>query len=318
MPQDCAQGFKRQYFSDKNETWCCPGDEPPDAPKPPGDKPSADCIPLTRDFVGGKGQNRAIWRDPEKRYPDKYYRSVSWEGHRLWDPTTKLYYHENDLIAFHQDGVPLPKGQNKVCPKGTVRKGVWCCPSAGGGGAGGGGTGTNVPDWWDWSDKTQGLLGLFGDRIKYLFENPRGMSEEEKQAIANYATRGIKEGERGNIRAIEERLARQGMAGGGEEFQEVEKIRRGTREDVAGVQQAIAIDDAQKRFDQLMQTTSMSSMLMQLLMGGETTVEALNAARRGEGRMDLSLLLQYLGIISGSNDDSYNQALLNLLLSGGL
>ena len=53
-----------------------------------------------------------------------------------------------------------------------------------------------------------------------LLDRPRGTTEAERQAIINYATQGVEQKERGDIQAVRQTLARQGLLGSGFELAE--------------------------------------------------------------------------------------------------
>ena len=171
-----------------------------------------------------------------------------------------------------------------------------------------------------WSpEATSGIKGL-QERMNYLLQYPTGITPEEKQAIINYASRGIKAGEGASLEATRSALSRAGLLGTGAEFQQEEGIRRGTREQVSDLQSKTAIQDIQDRFNQLMGTTSAAQSLGQTIMGSEVTPEQLNAARRGEGRGGLQDIMSYLGMMVGGQAgmmSPYLQAILNQIQNQG-
>lgn len=165
-----------------------------------------------------------------------------------------------------------------------------------------------------WSEDLQGLLSMLRDRFKLLMDYPRGLTEEERQAILNFATQGIKRGERGELQSMVDRLSRIGLAGGGFELTEAEKIKRATREAVSAIQQGVAIDEAQRRFNELMGTTGAAQGLMGTFMTSEQIPEVLSAARRRESRDAMNMLLQYLQSLMGGQSNVYWQAIMNSLM----
>lgn len=177
-------------------------------------------------------------------------------------------------------------------------------------------TPTGDGDQFEWSEDLQELIKQLMERIKQLFQYPRGLTDEERQAVINYMTRSIKLGERGRLEALNRRLARMGMADSELALEEERGLGRETAEITAGAKQGLAVDELTRRFEELMGTTGMSSQLIQQILGSEQMVEALNAARRGEGRQDLALFINYLQSLLGgqtAGQQPYWQAILNYM-----
>jgi len=287
------------------------GEEPTD-----GTTPCQGGYKLGDDFSGGAGVGMAYWHDPNGVIPDNtVMRSHEHEGHMVWYPEKKQFFKVEDLQNYYQKGGDFPQGYNSTCKKGFVRQVIngetWCCPETGGGGGGGSDLGT-----FSWSGGTQGLLDRLLSEANALLDRPRGTTEAERQAIINYATRGVEQKERGDIQAVRQALARQGLLGSGFELAEEEKIRRGTQENVAEIEQAAMIDELDRRFQEMTGGISLANMLLGQAMTGEQLVETMNAARRAEGQDALGLMLQYLSILMGSQNNAYTGAILNQLLSG--
>lgn len=167
-----------------------------------------------------------------------------------------------------------------------------------------------------WSPESkEGIEGL-RERMGYLLEYPRGITPEEKQAIVNYASRGIKAGEGAGLESTRAALSRAGLLGTGAEFEQEEKIRRGTREQLSDLQSKIGIEDINKRFQELMGTTEAAQSLAGTLFGTEITPEQLNLARRTEGRGGLQDIMSYISMMMGGQQgmmSPYIQAIMNQL-----
>jgi hypothetical protein len=293
------------------------------------------CIPLggedDDDNGGGGGEGEAcaggyklsenpikpeggdIWTD-EFITPEMGWRRDSRaEGHRIWHKEWG-YQQLEDVHAFIRGETKLIRNDKGACRKGykqtTINGEEWCCPGDGNGGGGGGGT-------WEWTPGTQEALARLLERYNWLLDYKRGTTPEERQAIINYATRGIKRGQRGEMQSMTDMLSRMGLAGGGFEMAQAQDIRRGTREDLANLQSKVAIDEIDRRFRELMGTTGMAQNLLGTVMSSEQIEEALNAARRGEGRDALKTLLSYLGMSMGGQGGDYMGALLNYILGQG-
>lgn len=178
-------------------------------------------------------------------------------------------------------------------------------------GKGGGG---KTAETFNWGGDVQDLIKRLYGRAGYLLDNPTGMTDAEREQVYGLASEGIKRGEKSRLVANKDSLGRIGMLGSGFEVTEADKVRRGTEEDLSRVRREIATDEAQKRYERLLGTTGMSGNILTTLMGGESAVESLNAARRGEGRSDLSFMLQLLQMLYGNSNSAnnlYAQALLN-------
>jgi hypothetical protein len=171
-----------------------------------------------------------------------------------------------------------------------------------------------------WSEQLAELLEKLKGRMGYLFEYPRGYTPEERQAILNYATRGVERGERARIESKRKGLSRLGLLGTGAEFEEEEKERRSTREAVSGLKEGLAIDEIRNRFQDILGTTGMARDLATTLMRAEQGPEVLSAARRGEGFTATQQLLQYLSLLMGGQTgmmNPYMQAVMAQMGIGG-
>jgi hypothetical protein len=169
-----------------------------------------------------------------------------------------------------------------------------------------------------WSDELQAMFDKLMERMNYLLEYPLGYTPEEKQAIINYATEGIKRTERGRLESAEQKSARMGLLDSRLVQPEEDEIRRATQEAIASVQSGVAIDEVAKRFQELTGTTGMAQSLAQALAMMEQVPESLSAARRSEGRDSMSMLLSFFSNLLGTNtqmSSSYIQAILSQLMS---
>ena len=184
------------------------------------------------------------------------------------------------------------------------------CQNCGGGGGGG--------EQWTPSGDLQAIIQSLLARINELLGYDTGLSEEELQAIINRMTGNIKAGERGRIESMEDRMAGMGLLGTGMELEEYGKIGRQTREVTADVEAQVAIDQALRKYEEFMGTTGMAQSLFGTVLGTEQLEEILNAARRGEGRQDMGMMLQYLSMILGKDaQNPYWQAILNQMTNSG-
>lgn len=177
-----------------------------------------------------------------------------------------------------------------------------CLGTGGGGGAGG---------EFRWSEDVDALIKRLMGQANFLLDVPRGLTDEERDAIYNRAFEKIRGGERPRIQTLEDRISRMGLLGSPFAEREVAKEGRLTSELLAGTARDIEIEEAQRRFNELMATTSMAQQLTAMGMSSEQAVEAINAARRGEGRESLNQLLAYFGTIYGGQNNAYWQAIMN-------
>jgi len=196
------------------------------------------------------------------------------------------------------------KAVGDPCSKAPVEDG-----NGGGGGNGGEGGGE-----FQWSPETQALLQRILDRANMLLDQPLGLTEEERQAIYNRIFEKIKGMERPLIQSEMDRISRMGLLGSPFEERSIAGIKRGTAESLATAERDIEIEEAQRRFNQLMATTGMAQSLLGSGLGAEQTAELLSSGRRGEGRDWMQMLLNYFSTIYGGQSNAYWQAILNQLL----
>jgi hypothetical protein len=171
-----------------------------------------------------------------------------------------------------------------------------------------------------WSPELQGSLKGLMDRIRMLLENPRGTTPQERQAIINYMTEGIKRAERPRLQSSQDQMARMGLLGSGLELGEFERIKRGTEEQVTNAKRQVAIDELDRRFQELTGASGLAGSLLGTSMSAEQIPEVLSAARRGEGRQDMSMMLNYLQTLMGGQNSAfapYLQAILTQMQQSG-
>ena len=195
--------------------------------------------------------------------------------------------------------------------KGRCECSKWCQDTGWGSDCQGGGGGGE----FKWSPELEALMKQLIERAGYLLKYPTGLTPEEQQAIYNRAYERIIRGQRGEKEAMRSTMARMGLLGSGFELGEEEKIAREAKENLASVARDLAIKQAEDKFNQLMQTTSMAQGLFGTGMSFEQIAEALSSARRGEGRSDLQTLLAFLSLIMGNqgNNNALLQYILNLI-----
>jgi len=313
--EECRSGYSPKKATD-GYPWCCKdeGEEPI-----PGDERPPNCA---------GGQKRELGDECPENLPKKsFYKKVHWccpagddeeegtEGCPQGDWYTtineKAVTGPGDCI---QGYAYIQKGNIKRCE--CVD---WCvkkhgcdenCQNCGGGGGGG--------EQWTPSGDLQAIIQSLLARINELLGYDTGLSEEELQAIINRMTGNIKAGERGRIESMEDRMAGMGLLGTGMELEEYGKIGRQTREVTADVEAQVAIDQALRKYEEFMGTTGMAQSLFGTALGAEQLEEILNAARRGEGRQDMGMMLQYLSMILGKDaQNPYWQAILNNMNNKG-
>lgn len=165
-----------------------------------------------------------------------------------------------------------------------------------------------------WPEEITSLTGDLGERMQYLMKYPTGLTPDERNAIMNYMVRGVKAGEAPRIEAKRKALSTMGLLGTAGEFQEIEKERRYTQEQEATTRQALAIDEINKRYEQIIGTTGMARGLFGDIMGAEQVQEILGAGRRGEKTGFLNTLMNYFGTLMGGKEGAlspYMQAIFN-------
>lgn len=193
--------------------------------------------------------------------------------------------------------------------------------------------------------KLEPLTSRIKDRINYLLDYPRGMTDAERQTLINYYTKGIQRGERGELQSSVDRLARMGLLGSGFELREAGRIGRETKESEAEMRSRLAIDEMDRRFEELMGTTAMAGQLTEIpiglekwdaervfkemmgttgmgadivsrLMGAEQIPEVLSGARRAEGQASMDSLLRYFASMMGGQASAFGPYLQAIMAQG--
>lgn len=167
---------------------------------------------------------------------------------------------------------------------------------------------------FQWSPETQELLEMLRKRTGNVLDYPSGITPEERNLILGSTTERIKAGERPAIEANRQSLARMGLGGiPAFEGSSEAKIRRGTREQVAGASTAFSIDEINRRFQEMVGSSNVAGSLMSRLFEGEQIPEFLSGARRAEGFRASDQMLNYLNILMGGQQgfaNPYAQALM--------
>lgn len=174
-----------------------------------------------------------------------------------------------------------------------------------------------TPGEFKWSAGTSALMKRLQERANWLLDNPGGMTAEERAAIQNRSFEAIKAQERPQLQATQDRLARMGLLGTGFQNAAEATVRRGTAANLASTQRDLAIQEQTTKVDNLIKTTGLAQEITNQGISSEQIVEALNAARRGEGRSDQSLLLQYLSLLFGNQNTAYGAYWQSLLAQMG-
>ena len=214
------------------------------------------------------------------------------------------FFVKRDAWEGQKDGVSYSEGLIGTC---HCQKAVddWKAKKKGAGGE------------FKWSDEMQTLLSRILDRANMLLDQPLGLSEEERQALYNRIYEKIKGIERPAIQSQMDVISRQGLLGTPYAERAITGIQRGTRESLTGVERDIELEEAQRRYEQLIGTTREIQSLFGTGMSAEQIKETLSAGRRGEGQNAMQMLLNYFATIYGGQDSSYWQAILARLLNPG-
>jgi len=303
----CGEGFKLKMIGDKR--YCCPETGPDVGEDPCG----GGGYKLADDPILPGGGEEWVNNQGIVEYPG-WSRDPNAEGHWMWHKDYG-YQKMQDIDAFNKSGTPFPTYTTQgACRKGTVRTPdaqgeIWCCPGEQDGGGGGG-----VGGEFQWSEGLQGLMGRIMERANYLLDYPRGLTPSERQGVINYAIESTKAGERGQLQSSRDQLARSGLLGSGFEFEEAGRIKRETRGRETDIRRQLAIDELDRRFNELMGTTGMVQGLSGTLMQGEQIPEILSGARRSEGQAAINSLLSFLGGSMGGQNNQYWTAIINQLM----
>jgi hypothetical protein len=297
----CEKGFKAETASD-GRIWCCKK-APQEEEEETGGEPCAGGYKLSDNpIMPGKGD---VWIEaPYFTAEAGWRRDPSAAGHWVWHPDWG-YQHRNDVIKYLQGQGTLTKNEGGACRKNyqpeTINGEVWCCPEAetatteAAAGAGG---------EFQWSPELRESIRSLLARFEQLLDRPMGLKPEERQAIVNYALRGLRAGERGQIQSERDWLSRMGLGGQPFEAEQIAEIKRGTRRGEADIRSTLAIDEIDKALQTLLGTTSTASNLLSTLMTTEQIPEMLSAGRRGESMDYQRMLLDYLVMLMGGEANS--------------
>jgi len=175
-------------------------------------------------------------------------------------------------------------------------------------------------NYFSYSPQLKDILSKLGSKVGSLTQYPAGMSPQERNAVINQMTEKIRAGEKPEVESMRVRMARQGLLGSGIEETERGEIGRGYNEAVAGAKRDVTIDEMRRKASETIASANAAGSGLGLLMGGEAGVEGMNLARRGEGRMDIQMLLQLLQILYGQQSaavNPYAQAVMTQYGGGG-
>ena len=175
-------------------------------------------------------------------------------------------------------------------------------------------------NYFSYSPQLKDLLSRYGSKVGALTQYPAGMSPQERNATINQMVEKIQAGEKPEVESMRVRMARQGLLGSGIEETERGEIGRGYNEAVAGAKRDVTIDEMRRKASETIASANAAGSGLGLLMGGEAGVEGMNLARRGEGRMDIQMLLQLLQILYGQQASAINpyaQAVMTQYGGGG-
>ena len=175
-------------------------------------------------------------------------------------------------------------------------------------------------NYFSYSPQLKDILSKLGSKVGSLTQYPAGMSPQERTATINQMVEKIRAGEKPEVESMRVRMARQGLLGSGIEETERGEIGRGYNEAVAGAKRDVTIDEMRRKASETIASANAAGGLAGLLMGGETGVEGVNAARRGEGERGLQNILQLLQLLYGQQASAINpyaQAVMTQYGGGG-
>jgi hypothetical protein len=175
-------------------------------------------------------------------------------------------------------------------------------------------------NYFSYSPQLKDILSKLGSKVGSLTQYPAGMSPQERTATINQMVEKIRAGEKPEVESMRVRMARQGLLGSGIEETETQEIGRGYNEAVAGAKRDVTIDEMRRKASETIASANAAGGLAGLLMGGETGVEGVNAARRGEGERGLQNVLQLLQLLYGQQAaaiNPYAQAVMTQYGGGG-
>jgi len=203
------------------------------------------------------------------------------------------------------------KSENDKCPPGykmvigaggpSCRCLKWCYDnglgeSCLGGGAGvGGGLGE-----FQWPQELLDLYTSLIGRSRELLGRKPGFSDEILNLMFGRDFEKIRGMERATRESVLSNLASHGLLGTGAGLEALNRTAWGTEGNIANIRRDLAIAQAQKELSDLLEQTEAARTLFGTGVGMQQALEAINAARRSEGRDALALLMSWLSSLLSS------------------
>jgi len=226
--------------------------------------------------------------------------SGHWYWHKDWG-----FQKREDIIAFAEGSGTLTANTSGACRKGfapeTINGESWCCPApgdfgdGGGGDAGAGGVGGTFAFPDEMNELYKNLMNRAGE---FMGRRP-GFSDPMMRNMFGQDFDVLRRRGAGQAQELEDMVAGQGLLGTGTARDLYQKQGWETERGIGDLMRNLSIsNELQKRKDRTDYTGAAQSLFGQG-MGFNTIIEQLNAARRGESRDSMSMMLQYLmGLMS--------------------
>ncbi len=143
----------------------------------------------------------------------------------------------------------------------------------------------------------QELMDLLLGRSKDLLGKEGGYSQEAMDYMYGRNFEKIRGQEEGAREAARRNLQSAGMLGGGEATKALGDISWNTEQGVSDIMRQLFVGNEEKKKQDLIDYTTLANSLFGTGMNYEQLLEAINAARRGEGNQSMMLLLQLLSLL---------------------
>jgi len=162
---------------------------------------------------------------------------------------------------------------------------------------GGGGTGSTAGSLGEYKYPSgmSELMSLLLGRGKELMGMPLGYSQEAQDKMFGLGFENVRAQEKPAREQLLNTLSRQGMSGTGTAAGQLSDLSWSAEKNITDLARQLFVGNEDKKKADLLDYTGAASNIYGQGMSSENLLEAINAARRGEGNTAMMLLLQLLG-----------------------
>jgi len=264
----------------------------------PGTDPTTPVTPGSPCTGGTLASASGLSTDSIQWVPDDEWGQYGWNrpstgnmaAHWYWHPNYGI--HDSDTVRKHaQEGVePVINQGGAICPKGKSMMNSggerWCCP-------GDDTTTTGGLGEFQWPSEMQNYYKMLMGRGTDLLGMPLGLTQEEQDAMFGKGFENVR-GQEGSMQnELTSWLQSMGALGTGTELEQRGKASRGIQENISDLMRDILMYNSERKKSDLLDYTGASQSIFGQGMDYNQIMEAINAARRGEGTDALNKLIAY-------------------------